>query len=209
VQRRLHPQFLFSTLNSIKAMMRTDVEEADTLIARLSDLLRITLRRGTVQEVPLAEEIDALRTYLDIEQTRLRNRLTVHIDIAPDALEAIVPSLLLQPLVDNAIRNTAGLDAMPATIEIRAWRDQAALRIEVRDDAPGPTEPGHLVDEGPGLATTRVRLERLYGADHRFFVTRSQKQGTTVAIVVPFRIGSGAFDTVGGSGGEAAHAGGR
>src|SRR5690606_2852225 len=125
---------LFNTLNTISALMHRDVEAADAMIARLSDLLRISLRMVGVQEVSLNEELDFLSTYLEVEQTRFRDRLTVMFEIQPDTLDALVPNLILQPLVENAIKHGIGPRAAPGTIAIRARQAGAMLELEIQDN---------------------------------------------------------------------------
>ena len=127
LQRQLQPHFLFNTLNTISALMHRDVEAADMMIARLSDLLRISLQMVGVQEISLKEELDFLSKYLEIEQTRFRDRLTVVFDVQPDTLDALVPNLMLQPLVENAIKHGIGPRPSPGTIAIRARRRGASV----------------------------------------------------------------------------------
>ena len=122
LQRQLQPHFLFNTLNTISALMHRDVEAADAMIARLSDLLRMSLQMVGVQEVPLTQELDFLSKYLEIEQTRFRDRLTVVFDVQPDTFDALVPNLILQPLVENAIKHGIGPRPSPGTITIRSRR---------------------------------------------------------------------------------------
>ena len=118
----MQPHFLFNTLNTISALMHRDVDAADAMIARLSDLLRISLQTVGVQEVSLKDELDFLSKYLEIEQTRFRDRLTVVFDVSPDTLDALVPNLILQPLVENAIKHGIGPRPAPGTITIRSRR---------------------------------------------------------------------------------------
>src|SRR5688572_3345666 len=137
LQRQLQPHFLFNTLNTISALMHRDVDAADAMIARLSDLLRISLETIGVQEVGLKQELDFLAKYLEIEQTRFRDRLTVVFDIQPDTLDALVPNLILQPLVENSIKHGIGPRPSPGKIEIRSQRLGSMLELVVKDDGVG------------------------------------------------------------------------
>ncbi len=161
LQRQLQPHFLFNTLNTISALMHRDVEAADATIARLSDLLRMSLQQVGVQEVPLKDELDFLSKYLEIEQTRFRDRLTVVFDIHPDTLDALVPNLLLQPLVENAIKHGIGPRPTPGQIAVRARRAGAMLEVDVQDNGVG-LSAARLTDfnRGVGLSNTRSRLDR-------------------------------------------------
>ncbi len=192
LKMQLHPHFLFNTLHAVSALMHRDVEAADRMIARLSDLLRLTLENTGVQEVSLKQEMEFLERYLEIEQIRFQDRLTVKIDIEAEALDARVPNLLLQPLVENAIRHGIAPRASAGRVEITARRDDGRLQVEVRDDGAGIDDDAFK--EGIGLANTRARLEQLYGADHRFTMGNRESGGLMVAIEIPFRLWSEAKD---------------
>ncbi len=169
LQRQLQPHFLFNTLNTISALMHRDIDAADNMIAKLSDLLRISLQGVGVQEVTLKEELDFLSKYLEIEQTRFRDRLTVVFDVQPDTLDALVPNLVLQPLVENSIKHGIGPRPSPGEIQIRSKRVGSMLELEVRDNGVG-LSAARLTDfnRGIGLGNTRSRLQHLYGSSHRF-----------------------------------------
>jgi signal transduction histidine kinase len=186
LQRQLQPHFLFNTLNTISALMHRNVNAADDMIARLSDLLRISLQTVGVQEVPLKQELDFLSKYLEIEQTRFRDRLTVVFDVQPDTLDALVPNLVLQPLVENAIKHGVGPKPTPGQIEIRSRRAGALLELEVRDNGVG-LSAARLTDfnRGVGLANTRSRLQHLYGSTHRFEFRQPATGGLAVLIAIP------------------------
>ena len=171
LQMQLNPHFLFNTLHSISSLMHKDVEAADTMITRLGDLLRAALAGAETQEVPLREELTLLELYLAVEQVRFGSRLSVKIDVAPDALEAQVPNLILQPLVENAIRHGIEPRARPGRIELRARRENGALSVVVSDDGAGLSGNAQI-KEGIGLSNTRARLRELYGANHRFELLR-------------------------------------
>jgi signal transduction histidine kinase len=188
LQQQLHPHFLFNTLNAISALMHRDVAAADRTLMRLSDLLRLTLERLGEQEVTLDEELDFLRKYLDIERTRFADRLIVRFDIAPETLQAFVPTLLLQPLVENAIKHGVARKAGAGHIDITARRDNDKLCIEVRDDGVGLSEDAlTALHKGIGVSTTRARLQHQFGADYRFEFHRLS-QGVAVIVAVPWRV---------------------
>ncbi len=186
LQRQMQPHFLFNTLNTISALMHRDVDAADAMIARLSDLLRMSLQRIEVQEVALADELDFLSKYLEIEQTRFRDRLTVVFDIDPDTLDALVPNLLLQPLVENAIKHGIGPRPTPGNIAVRARRSGAMLELDVQDNGVG-LSAARLTDfnRGVGLSNTRSRLDHLYGSLHRFEFRQPAEGGLLVYIAIP------------------------
>ena len=186
LQRQLQPHFLFNTLNTISALMHRDVEAADAMIARLSDLLRISLQMVGVQEVTLKEELDFLSKYLEIEQTRFRDRLTVVFDVAPDTLDALVPNLILQPLVENAIKHGIGPRPAPGTVSIRSRRVGTMLELVVQDNGVG-LSAARLSDfnRGIGLSNTRSRLDHLYGSIHRFEFRQPAEGGLLVLIAIP------------------------
>ena len=191
LQQQLQPHFLFNTLHAISALMHRDVEGADRMLMRLSDLLRITLENLGKTEVPLQSELEFLAKYLQIEQTRFADRLTVRFDVQPDALDTRVPSLLLQPLVENAIKHGVAKKAGPGHIDISARRDGDKLRIEVRDDGVGLSEDAlTALQKGIGVSTTRARLQHLFGADFRFEFHRLT-EGLAVIVAVPWRTGGG------------------
>jgi two-component sensor histidine kinase len=186
LQRQLQPHFLFNTLNTISALMHRDVDAADATIARLSDLLRISLQTTGVQEVELKQELDFLSKYLEIEQTRFRDRLTARFDIAPETLGMFVPNLLLQPLVENSIKHGIAPRSGPGTITIRSCYRAGSLELHVQDDGRGMSEARlSAFNHGVGLANTRSRLERLYGLEHRFEFRQPPGGGLLVLIGIP------------------------
>ena len=163
LKMQLNPHFLFNTLNSISSLMYTDVDAADAMLARLSEFLRLTLDLPPEQEIALEEEMDFVRRYLEIERIRFEERLHVDIDMERGTERALVPSLALQPLVENAIHHGVARNSKGGSIEIRARRDNGFLRLTVRNDG-----TCGQVREGIGLANTRARLKSLYGERHRF-----------------------------------------
>jgi len=187
LQRQLQPHFLFNTLHTISSLMRSDVEAADLMIDRLSELLRMSLR-SQAQEVSVKQELEILQSYLAIEQTRFRDRLSVSIDVDPEVLDAYVPHLLLQPLAENAVRHGIAPRARPGRIEIRARRSHARLELEVNDSGDGlPTDRLNALNDGVGLSNTRARLAHLYGASHAFTFANRAEGGFRVSISIPFR----------------------
>lgn len=188
LRSQLRPHFLFNTLHAISALMHRDVEAADRMVGQLSELLRASLERDGRQEVPLSEELELLTPYLDIERTRFSDRLQVEVDVAPEARDALVPPLLLQPLVENAIRHGIAPRRGPGRVWVRATRSGERLAVEVRDDGVGPPSSGvEGLREGIGLGSTRARLERLYGAAHALTLEANAPRGFAVSLSLPYR----------------------
>jgi sensor histidine kinase YesM len=156
------------------------------MLEKLSDLLRLTLDRVGTQHVPLSDELDFLRKYLEIEKTRFGERLQVHFDVAPDTLDAQVPNLVLQPLVENALRHGIGPKIGGGRVDILAGREGDTLRLEVRDNGVGMAPDTLDKFNGVGLGNTRSRLQHLYGSNHRFDVRAPSGVGLAVTIVIPF-----------------------
>jgi two-component system, LytTR family, sensor kinase len=187
LQSQLHPHFLFNTLHTISALMHRDTEAADAMLARLSDLLRLSLDRIATQQVALKEEVDFLRKYLEIERTRYGDRLVVRIDVEPETLDASVPNLLLQPLVENAIRHGIAQKVGGGLLEIRAAREDKELCLLVRDTGPGlSAQKLSALNTGVGLTNTRSRLEELFPDRHRFEFHEPPEGGLAVKIRIPF-----------------------
>jgi sensor histidine kinase YesM len=186
LQMQLNPHFLFNTLHSISALMHKDVEAADRMIMRLSDLLRAALDSADTQEVSLRKELELLQLYLSIEQIRFGDRLTVQLDVEPEVLEAQVPNFILQPLVENAIRHGIEPRARPGRIELHARRQDDSLSLAVCDNGKGipASKPNR---EGVGLSNTRARLRELYGDAHRFELGGQTEGGLRVELTIPFR----------------------
>ncbi|MBV9211319.1 MAG: histidine kinase [Acidobacteria bacterium] len=194
LKMQLHPHFLFNTLHSISALLHTDVEAARRMIVRLGDFLRLTLENAGAQEVSLEQEMEFLKGYLEIESIRFQDRLTVRLEVEPQALDVRVPNLILQPIVENAIRHGIAPRSSPGLIEINARRENGVLRIEVRDNGPGlPVNHSSikLFKGGLGLANTRARLDQLYGAQHRFELENNPAGGLTVTLEVPSKAANG------------------
>jgi two-component system, LytTR family, sensor kinase len=160
LKMQLQPHFLFNTLHAISTLIYSNVEGADRMIARLSDFLRLSLDSAGVQEVTLLREMEYVDKYLEIEQVRFGNRLEVRRNIGPDTLDLLVPNLILQPLVENAVRHGIAPRATGGCIELSARVEEKSLVVEVWDDGRGPAGP---IREGVGLSNTRARLAQLYG----------------------------------------------
>jgi signal transduction histidine kinase len=185
LQMQLNPHFLFNTLNAIASLMHKDVEAADRMITQLSDLLRYTLESTEAHEVPLRQEVDFLDRYLEIQQARFGDRLTVRREIAAETLDALVPNLLLQPLVENALNHGIAPHARPGQIVLRTARQNDRLQLEVQDTGAGL--PTNRVSEGVGLANTRARLLQLYGSAQRLELLNVSEGGLLVRVTMPFR----------------------
>src|SRR6516225_1505414 len=199
LRMQLHPHFLFNTLNAISTLVHKDPEIADGMIARLSDLLRLTLENVGVQEVRLAQELQFLERYLEIERMRFHDRLQVRTHIAPETLDARAPYLILQPLVENAIRHGIAPRSTPGTVEVRAECKDGRLVLEVQDDGPG-ISPDRNTKDGVGISSTRARLERLYGTAHHLELRNAAEGGLVVTLNLPFQLmaGNSAKNTGGG-----------
>jgi sensor histidine kinase YesM len=195
LKMQLHPHFLFNTLHAVSSLMHKDLDLADRMIARLAELLRSSLANSGRQEVPLRQELDFVKPYLEIEQARLGPRLHVEMNIEPEVLDALVPNLILQPLIENAIRHGISVREQGGHIRVSARREGSMLSLEVADDGPGlpPVQPPDRLG-GIGLANTRARLERLYDKSHRFELKSIPGKGLTVILVIPLREDGGTTD---------------
>ncbi|HSS17831.1 MAG TPA: histidine kinase [Candidatus Dormibacteraeota bacterium] len=188
LKMQLHPHFLFNTLHSISSLVLEDPPKANSMIARLGDFLRLTLENSNQQLVSLKEETEFLRCYLEIEQVRFGDRLTVTFELEPQMLPAQVPHLILQPVVENAIQHAIAPRAARGHINIEAKRLNSLLRLEVRDDGPGIASNDALLGtEGVGLSNVRARLHQIYGSDFRFELMNARDGGLTVVMEIPFR----------------------
>ena len=188
---QLHPHFLFNALHTISELIHRDPHAADRMVARLGDLLRLALEREAAQEVPLRQELEFLQKYLEIERTRFHDRLTVEVNVEPQVLDARVPSMILQPLVENAIKHGVTPRPEAGRVEVSAERDGRVLRIAVRDDGVGLPEGWQSggLREGIGLRNTRRRLEQLYDGQQRFELRNRAGGGVEALLAIPFRIG--------------------
>jgi two-component system, LytTR family, sensor kinase len=182
--RQLKPHFLFNTLNGIASLMHSDVDAADRMLVRLGELLRLTMSHPGQPLTRLSEEIAFIEKYLEIERIRFRDRLSVAYEIDPAVLETEVPSLLLQPLVENAIRHGIKPHARPGHLVLAARRLPGFVELTVRDDGAGQPAGG-FTREGIGLGNTRARLRELYGERHRFELANHPAGGLVVRIAIP------------------------
>lgn len=189
LKMQLQPHFLFNTLHSVSMLNLRDVDQANRLLIRLADLLRLTLDKSGAQEVTLGEELEFIGRYLEIERVRFEDRLEVVIDVPPSLMVALVPSLILQPIVENAIRHGMEPSTETATVRIRAHQHDDSLTLQVTDSGPGLPEDWNRDGRrmGTGLANTRARLEALYGEAHGFRLRQDWGAGLTAEITVPLR----------------------
>lgn len=193
---QLQPHFLFNTLNSISSLMHFDVDKADRMVAHLGDLLRMSLARVKRQEVPLKQELEFLESYLCIEQARLDNRLCVERHIDAETLNALVPSMLWQPLVENAIKHGIAPRRTPGLLTLGARRIGSELELTIQDNGEGVDReftPG--ASNGVGLRNTQERLELLYPHRHEIRFSNNPEGGVTVTLRIPFRIEEYEADT--------------
>jgi two-component system LytT family sensor kinase len=196
LKMQLQPHFLFNTLNAIMVLVRQQKgRQAEETLARLSDLLRCVLEDVEAQEVPLRRELEYLQLYLSIEQVRFQDRLRVEISADPAILEAAVPHMGLQPIVENAIRHGIGRSSAAGRIQISAARVDGKLVVKIQDDGPGLPAAGAPQGRGIGLANTRARLGQLYGDAAELTVENGEQGGAVATMVLPYRLAPGASET--------------
>jgi len=187
LKMQVHPHFLFNTLHSISALLSKDTESARKMITRLGDFLRLTLENSGSMEVTLQQEIEFLNGYLEIERIRFQDRLTTDIRVDPDVLDVRVPNLILQPIVENAMRHAIG-NSTSGRVEVTAAPRNGVVRIEVKDNGPGIDADRILESrrgKGLGLANTQARLAGLYGSAARFEMLNNPTGGLVVALEIP------------------------
>lgn len=187
LKMQLHPHFLFNTLHSISALLHQDVEAARRMISRLGDFLRLTLENVGTQEVTLKRELEFLNGYLEIERIRFQDRLTTTVKVDPELLDRPVPNLILQPIVENALRHAIA-NSNGGRIEIVVEPNNGMLRIRVKDNGPGlriVPPGGEQSKQGIGLANTKARLDRLYGTAHRLELENDPSGGLVVTMELP------------------------
>jgi sensor histidine kinase YesM len=188
LKMQVHPHFLFNTLHSISSLVLEDPKKANSMIARLGDFLRLTIENSEQQLVTLKEETEFLRCYLDIEQVRFGDRLTVAFELEAQTLSAQVPHLILQPVVENAIQHAIAPRAERGHINIEAKRLDSLLRVAVSDNGPGITSNAIApAKKCVGLTNVRTRLQQIYGSDFRFELTNGENGGLTVVMEIPFQ----------------------
>jgi two-component system LytT family sensor kinase len=188
LQMQLHPHFLFNTLNTIVVLVRQHrVEEADTMLTNLGELLRQTLAGWETQEIPLRREVELIHLYLDIQRVRFQDRLTVETNLSPTTLNALVPSLLLQPLVENAVRHGVSRSSAPVRIEVKSSLRDSTLELQVSDNGAGISGEG--ASSGVGLRNTRARLQQLYGERQSLRLDGLAGGGTVATVLLPYHEG--------------------
>jgi two-component system, LytTR family, sensor kinase len=183
---QLNPHFLFNTLNAVSSLVERDPRGVRRMIARLSELLRYTLDGGHEPEVPVIDEIAFLERYLEIMQIRFEDKLEIDVQVGDDAREALVPSLILQPLVENAVKHGVEKISGVGRIEISAMRNDGRLVLGVCDNGPGPSSL-NIGERGVGLRNIRERLEHLYGGAQTLTLVERPGGGTIARIEIPFR----------------------
>jgi sensor histidine kinase YesM len=189
LRMQLNPHFLFNTLQTISVLMMDDTASANGMLVRLSDLLRSTLRSSVNAVTELRDELNFLRAYLEIEQIRFADRLKVLWVIDPETTRALIPTLLLQPLVENSIRHGIARMATPGTITISSGIADAALLLSVADTGPGLTQsPGEEIGHGIGLSNIRKRLKQLYPQQHDMEIISGPAGGFEVRITIPLAL---------------------
>ena len=191
LRMQINPHFLFNTLHAVSALVERDPAGVRRMIARLSELLRHTIDSRATDEVTLREEVAFLRRYIEIMEIRFQGRLQVALDVAEGALDALVPNLILQPIVENALEHGAARAAGEGKIELSAKRDGDDLRLCVRDNGPGlEGEAG----SGVGVANTRARLEQLYGEFASLTLSNGDGSGVVATIILPYHTRADRFE---------------
>jgi LytS/YehU family sensor histidine kinase len=181
----LNPHFLFNALNGISTLMYRDVDAADSMLMKLASLLRYALDHSQRHQAPLRQELEFLDRYLALEQMRFGDRLSVEREFDPATLDAMVPNLLLQPLVENAIKHGFEPNAEPGKIQLRAKLDGKRLRLEVEDNGKGLPGDG-AIKEGIGTSNSRARLAQLYGKRASLTLERGARGGVRAVVELPF-----------------------
>jgi sensor histidine kinase YesM len=187
LKMQLQPHFLFNTLNGISVLVRKDPDAACAMISRLADLLRMTLENPADQVISLSQEMKMLSCYLDIEHIRFADRLKVTFDIPAETTDALVPNLILQPLVENALKHGVAKQRGLAEIVIRSARNNGSLELTVKDSGPGVQDPS-AVTEGIGFMNTRSRLRKLYGDKCNFDFKSREGVGSMAIVRIPFHV---------------------
>ena len=188
LRMQLQPHFLFNTLNSISSLMYSDLEAADSMMTRLADFLRLTLESDGAQEVSLGRELEFVARYLEIERIRFEERLVVDLEVEPEARRALVPSMVLQPLVENALRHGIDRRAGGGRVALAASRENNRLRVRISNDGPLVAADGEAsARQHVGLANTRDRLAQLYGKAYELRFEPRPEGGAVVTLELPWR----------------------
>ncbi len=185
LEEQLRPHFLFNALNGILPLVARDPGAASRAVARLAELLSLCLRHGARDLIPLGRELAILKVYLEIQEARFADRLTASLDVPSELGQALVPSLILQPLLENAIEHGIAARPGPGSVEVRARRRDDRLDLVVRDDGPGPNPRRRCYGNGIGLRNTRDRLGLLYADDHDFSLRAAPGSGCEAALSIP------------------------
>lgn len=184
---QLHPHFLFNTLNTISSLMEISIKDAQKMVSKLGNLLRTALDRNKDNQIVLREEIEFIQSYLDIEQIRFQDRLEVHYHIDEEVLDALVPHLILQPLVENAIKHGFAKSIKSGNITVCIRKQEETIKIEVMDDGDGTQrQTADLLELGIGLKNVKERLRLIYGENYEFDIESKPKEGFKVNIAIPF-----------------------
>jgi two-component system LytT family sensor kinase len=189
LRAKLHPHFLFNTLNTISAKVEREPRTARRMIEQLGELLRMSMSSDNEQEIPLVQELAFIERYLDLQKIRFEERLETRVHVDPGVQDALVPTFILQPLVENAIRYGTGARLEPSLVQVLAWREDGKLHLRVQDDGPGLPRGWDLERQvGIGISSTRERLRRLYGdRDQSFQIHSEPDKGVRVDLTLPFR----------------------
>jgi two-component system LytT family sensor kinase len=194
LRMQLNPHFLFNTLHVILAQVRKDPQAAESMITLLSDLFRKTMETSDLQEVPLKEELDLLQIFLEIQQIRFKDRLKVRMDIEPDTLDIPLPNLILQPIVENAVRHGIAALSGPGLITVSSRKKNGVLTLRIQDTGPGfSADPKVLFESGFGLRNCQERLAHLYEGDYRLMLENSTEGGAQVTLKIPLQKNPGSL----------------
>ena len=186
--RQLQPHFLFNTLNAVSALMHQDVDAADEMLSALAELLWSALEADDAPEVPVRQELEQVQRYLQIMRWRFGDRLTATVEVDDGARDALVPTFVLQPLVENALRHGLSRRGGAGRVDVRVERRHACLSLRVADDGAGlPPDWDERREHGIGLRATRARLRQLYGASHRMELHNRPGGGVEAQVIVPYR----------------------
>lgn len=194
LRAKLHPHFLFNTLNTISALVEREPKTARRLLEQLGELLRLSLTHADAPEIPLAQEIAFIESYFALQKARHEDLLETEINVDPDVLHALVPTFILQPLVENAIRHGTAQRIEKGLVQVRAWRTNGHIHLSVQDDGPGlPPGWDARTTAGIGISNTRERLRHLYGdREQQFEIASAKGSGVRADLCFPFRDSSDA-----------------